>query len=65
MNPDTEEYGTDSIAGNDPEATGHKRDAQDITANWKDTAIKTLPGLALAGILGIIYRRKGSSKGKI
>ena len=65
MSPDTEEYGTDSIVGNDPEATGQDRDTQDITANWKGIAIKTLPGLALAGVLGIIYRKKGSSKGKI
>ncbi len=65
MSLDTEEYGPDSITGNSPEATGNDRDTWDITTDWKGTALKILPGLFLAGILGIICTRNGSSKGKI
>lgn len=56
--------GPDSIADDKAGATDENMDSGDSAGNWKDTMVRTLPGLALAGIVSIAYWRKGSPKSK-
>lgn len=56
--------GPDSIADDKAGATDENTGSRDIAGSWKDTIIRTLPGLVLAGIVSIAYWIKGSSKGK-
>lgn len=65
VEPNTEADRPDSRADDKVGTTDENMGSGDSAGNWKDIRIRTLQGLALAGIVSIAYWRKRSSKGKI